>query len=319
MKNFAIATAFLAAAGVARAEHYQEYLPLKKGNEWTFYRSHPQMKFAPWTTSADRKYDTMFHLTGLPGFEDGVWVAWSGNTLYAWSWTYDKWVAFLRFGAATGTTYTVSVDDSMWNNTKVTVQSKTKKLYNPHLNLTHTYVVHFTFEHPMLMDAGVVEYMFDATYGLVHFSTQSFGGPVTGWLGAGKVNGRKFGPFTYEFLEGGQVTNYPGSNQIVLVNNPAQWQNLYAQHKPGAAVPSVDFSKKTVLAIFAGQRNTGGYGVQLSGAWYNYPVTASARLKILETTPAGPVIQMITSPYAFYILDTKVTSAQYDWEVLWNK
>lgn len=324
MRKFAIApvlAAVLAAAGSVSAQGYQDNLPLKQGNQWTYYRANPVAKFAPWTLTVDQKYYSIYHVDAFPGFPNGAWMAWSGNTLYVWSWPLNQWVSFLRFGASVGTSYTVTIDQSLWNNSTVWVKSKTLKVYNSYLNVDHTYVVHFTFQHPSLADAGVQEYMFDSGYGLIYWSEQSIAGPTTGWLGAGKVNGKKFGPITHELLGTGQQSAYPvvGTNKVVLVNTKAAWLSLWQKHAPGTTAPSVDFTKHTVVAVFAGQRKTGGYQIQLSNAWWNYPSNWSARLKVTEITPAGPVTLQLTSPFAFDVLDAKVYSAQFDWEVILNK
>lgn len=324
MKKLAISSvvaAVLAAAGAVQAQQYQNYMPLKEGNQWTYFKANPVAKFAPWTVSVDQKYSTIYHLDAFPGFPDGGWFAWSGNTLYAWSWELYDWVSFLRFGASVGTSYTVTIDGPMWNGATVSVKSKTLKIENPRLNVTHTYVVHFTFQHPSLADAGVQEYMFDSGYGLVYWSEQSFAGPTTGWLGAGIVNGKKLGPVTYELLGAGSMTQYPvqGTNQVKLVNSAYAWKTMWEKHAPGTQAPAVDFTKHTVVAIFAGQRNTGGYQILLSSALWNFPSNASVRLQVTEITPAGPVILILTQPFAFYVLDAKVYSAQYDWNVVLNK
>lgn len=310
----------VAAAGAAQADHYQGYLPAKEGNRWTYYRANPVAKFAPWTVRVDDSYNGMFHVDAFPGLGDDVWMAWSGNTLYVWSWEQSKWVAFLRFGAATGTTYTVTLDGGLWTNAKVTLKSKILKLDNPHLNLTHTYVVHFTFQHPNLADAGVTEMMFAKNYGLVYWGETSFVGETTGWLGAGAIGGKKFGPMTYELLASGPASQYPmtGTNQVKLFNSKSSWETFWAQHDPNTPAPQVDFSKHTVVAILAGQRNTGGFTVQLSSAFWNYPYSG-ARLFVTEITPAGPVIQMLTSPFQFVVLDAKVYGASYEWNVIYNK
>ena len=62
MVKFAIApvlAAVLAAAGSVSAQGYQDYLPLKQGNQWTYYRANPVAKFAPWTVTVDQKYSTI--------------------------------------------------------------------------------------------------------------------------------------------------------------------------------------------------------------------------------------------------------------------
>lgn len=314
--------ATMATATAATANH-TSYLPLQKDNSWTYLRSNPVVRFAPWTIKVDRQYGIMNHLDAFPGFGD-VWMAWSGNSVYTWSWEKRGWVRFLRFDLPAGSKYTVELGHALWSKSTVTVKGKGLKLDNPHLGMTHTNVVHFTFTHVGLADAGVGEYYFAPGYGLVKWTEQSFTGPTTGWLGAGVVGGKKIGPMTYELLESGQTSNYLTAgekNVVLLINSQAAWERFYDKHntKLGADVPKVDFTRQTVVVVLAGQRTTGGYTVKLSGAWYDYPTRNSVRLKVTEVTPAGPVTMALTQPYAIYVLDGKAYSGSKTWDVILNR
>ncbi len=57
--------------------------------------------------------------------------------------------------------------------------------------------------------------------------------------------------------------NGPESEQTVVANTPAEWADFWEQHATGQ--PPVQFNpdKETLVAIFLGSRNTGGYSVEL--------------------------------------------------------
>lgn len=46
-----------------------------------------------------------------------------------------------------------------------------------------------------------------------------------------------------------------------LITNPAEWQQLWAEHQPGSAPPPVNFQCFNVYAVFMGSRPTSGYAV----------------------------------------------------------
>jgi len=55
------------------------------------------------------------------------------------------------------------------------------------------------------------------------------------------------------------------TGKTLAIYDEAAWKGLWAEHKkgssPGATPPEVDFSKQMVVAIFLGERRTGGYFV----------------------------------------------------------
>lgn len=95
-----------------------------------------------------------------------------------------------------------------------------------------------------------------------------------------------------------------------------EWQALWAQHTsnvtPAPALPKVNLAKETVVAVFAGNKPTGGYTIKVAsvdvGKGNKVTVTVS------ETKPpAGAMAaEMITQPFQFIRLsggNRKVTFA----------
>jgi hypothetical protein len=51
----------------------------------------------------------------------------------------------------------------------------------------------------------------------------------------------------------------------VAVRTPAEFAALWRKHAGDAALPAVDFSSRTVVAVFLGTRMSAGYLVEISG------------------------------------------------------
>jgi hypothetical protein len=50
----------------------------------------------------------------------------------------------------------------------------------------------------------------------------------------------------------------------VAVRDHATWRALWKEHAPGQEPPPVDFTTRTVLAVFLGSRTTAGYAVEIA-------------------------------------------------------
>ncbi len=50
-----------------------------------------------------------------------------------------------------------------------------------------------------------------------------------------------------------------------VVRNDQEWSALWQQHAGAKPLPKVDFSKRTVVAVFLGSRPSAGYSVEVSG------------------------------------------------------
>lgn len=60
---------------------------------------------------------------------------------------------------------------------------------------------------------------------------------------------------------------YPTANQLVI-NNTTEWVDFWQEHSsdniPPPPVPEVDFTQYQVVAVFAGEKSTGGYSVEIT-------------------------------------------------------
>lgn len=86
-----------------------------------------------------------------------------------------------------------------------------------------------------------------------------------------------------------------GEPKTRWVDNAEGWEMTWKMI--GAPPPPVDLEKYFAVAVFLGEKNTGGYGVEfLEPAEDAAAGTWTVRYK--ETQPAGFAIQALTRPYA---------------------
>lgn len=82
-----------------------------------------------------------------------------------------------------------------------------------------------------------------------------------------------------------------------VARNDQQWGALWQQHAGlGKPAPAVDFSKRTVVAVFLGSRPSAGYRVEVSGTrqegktlvvtWREIPPARDSLLAQVLTSPA---------------------------------
>lgn len=84
-----------------------------------------------------------------------------------------------------------------------------------------------------------------------------------------------------------------------VIRTQEEWLSLWRDI--GTDPPQDAFSDNTAVAVFLGQKPTGGYGVTLSE-----PHPAADGSLIIEykmTTPSGFAIQMLTQPYAVKVFE----------------
>ena len=67
-------------------------------------------------------------------------------------------------------------------------------------------------------------------------------------------------------------------------------------------LPKVDFEKQVVLAVFMGEKNTGGYRIQIRGM---KDTGKKIEVSVKTTSPPqdGFSIQVLTQPYEFLIAE----------------
>jgi len=86
----------------------------------------------------------------------------------------------------------------------------------------------------------------------------------------------------------------------VAIRSPTEWQKLWREHTStstaSAPLPTVDFDKEIVAAVFLGEKPTGGYNVEISST----EVTDSLLTIFVKETSAKPgaiVTQGFTQPF----------------------
>jgi hypothetical protein len=84
--------------------------------------------------------------------------------------------------------------------------------------------------------------------------------------------------------------------QEVVVDSAAEWRALWSRHAPGAPLPAVDFATDVVIGVFAGERRTGGYSVQIVGIDRGAGDVVVA-YRVIEPGRDAMVTQMLTSPF----------------------
>jgi hypothetical protein len=85
--------------------------------------------------------------------------------------------------------------------------------------------------------------------------------------------------------------------KLVVVRTPAEWKALWRAHRSQGTqpVPAIDFQTEMVVAVFAGEKSTGGYRVEI------VCVEANQQVRVLyreaQPPPDAIRIQVLTQPY----------------------
>jgi len=85
----------------------------------------------------------------------------------------------------------------------------------------------------------------------------------------------------------------------IVVKTPRQWQKLWKEHAANtqAPLPEVDFNKETVVAVFAGQRMSGGYEISTEVEKDKESNTVTVLYQVRKPASMGLTITMMTQPY----------------------
>jgi hypothetical protein len=103
----------------------------------------------------------------------------------------------------------------------------------------------------------------------------------------------------------GADSGYQSSSQMVI-DNQERWVDLWQQHtcntEPPPPVPQVDFTSYNVVAVFAGEKCTGGYSVEiLAVETRNFQTKDLLSLMIIveyrQPKPGDFVTEGMTYPY----------------------
>ncbi len=83
-----------------------------------------------------------------------------------------------------------------------------------------------------------------------------------------------------------------------LYSDEAEFAKVWDDAHPGEPMPDVDFSREAVIALFAGERPSGGHAIKVE----DIIVSDGAETVFIARTEPGPgciVTQAITTPFTF--------------------
>ena len=99
-----------------------------------------------------------------------------------------------------------------------------------------------------------------------------------------------------------QKGNFSGIREPleIVVRTPDAWETLWKRHtsiqNPSSTLPAVNFTTEMVVGIFAGEKTTGGYDVEITRAELK---DSTLYIYYVEKNPAkgGMTIQALTQPF----------------------
>jgi hypothetical protein len=96
-------------------------------------------------------------------------------------------------------------------------------------------------------------------------------------------------------LDRGDQSNVDEQQQVI-VRNAAEWKTLWQKHSPDRPQPRVDFDTEMVVGLFAGSRNSAGYGVEIVSAEEK---AGGVVVRYRQREPGSGAItaQILTFPY----------------------
>jgi hypothetical protein len=108
----------------------------------------------------------------------------------------------------------------------------------------------------------------------------------------------------FTMIARGTDSGYQSASQIMVIDNSEQWNDLWQQHtcntEPPPPVPRMDFTRHSVVAVFAGEQPTGGYSVEILSAETSGSQTqVQLRITVQHRQPSAGdfVIEALTYPY----------------------
>jgi VWFA-related protein len=97
-----------------------------------------------------------------------------------------------------------------------------------------------------------------------------------------------------ETINADMMSAISSAEQVVARTEP-EWRSLWQRHAPGRPVPSVDFNKLMVVAVFLGSRPSGGYQVEITGV-QTIGDTLVVQWSERRPGPGQVAAQVLTSP-----------------------
>ena len=106
---------------------------------------------------------------------------------------------------------------------------------------------------------------------------------------------------TYELIESQSHGGYR-NGQFQTIANQLDLKSLYTHlnlsRKPGLSLPEVNFETESIIALFMGEKMSGGYVIKIKSI--QRINTNKIEIQIEETKPGDIATMAITSPFSIY-------------------
>lgn len=103
----------------------------------------------------------------------------------------------------------------------------------------------------------------------------------------------------FETIDSGKYCGHRTAGQYVIRDN-AEWQNLWGKVNsdkiPQPEAPVVNFKEQMVLGVFLGEKNSGGYGIEISSI-QETDSCLEVYIKEEAPQPGGAYTTALTQPY----------------------
>ena len=114
-------------------------------------------------------------------------------------------------------------------------------------------------------------------------------------------NDNKYAQVYFETLVEDQIGGYV-KEEIRVISDRKSLLEAYGFvnriRKPGFTIPSIDFSKETVIAVFMGEKTSGGYAVSVESV-KEEGEQVIIQIKEIKPGPKDMVTMVITQPFCF--------------------
>jgi len=99
-----------------------------------------------------------------------------------------------------------------------------------------------------------------------------------------------------------------------VIQNAEQWNEICKSVFPPDAMPEINFSNTTVIAVFMGLRPTAGYAIEVKEIT---DTIFRVVVKVAWITPGGKILpQILTSPY--HIIKTQKINEPITFQIIWE-
>lgn len=127
---------------------------------------------------------------------------------------------------------------------------------------------------------------------------------VLGTLGSSDQDKQKEQTISFETIESGTQSNITDTRNVVI-NSQEEWEVLWKEHQlESLEVPEIDFTKKTVIGVFSGERSSGGYTIEID------QIVATGKtmtVSALETTPGTSCFVTLSLTYPYHLIQIQKT------------